>query len=188
MAPKRGRPLSSDSTAEVNRCRAQVRDRVREFRQRLRVAQLNSTPTPASQAQIEQGTRIIHFSSIENEQAPETPGQVGLRVQGLVLAQDGCDARHLQDARPIDEHNALYDDVRPSRPPPSRNPQTHERLSAADFFRRFQRPSPLNPSSLHSALPTPIRGDSNQAQLSQYFPTLPPANPFADEAFAREPD
>ena len=42
--------------------------------------------------------------------AAETLAQLGLRTQGLTLAQDLNNVRQQHDAIPVDEHEELYDE------------------------------------------------------------------------------
>jgi hypothetical protein len=98
MPQKRGRPvseLSDDCT--LNRQRQLAAARMRDLRRRQRpVYRTTVQPTPA---QLQQGERIIDLGFTEYD-AAETLAQLGLRTQGLTLAQDASNARLQQDAVP----------------------------------------------------------------------------------------
>jgi hypothetical protein len=59
----------------------------------------------------------------DEEEAAVTLTQLGLRVSGLILAQDPVDAQLQQSATAVDEHRPLYDPpslttARTHHPPP----------------------------------------------------------------------
>lgn len=162
---KRGRPLSTESDSlHVNRHREQARARMRQFRERLRV--VNATPTAVSEWQLQQGEQIINTIGLEIDRAAPTPDQLGLRVQGVTLAQDADGAQLAHSAVPIDEHEILYAD-HDHHHMPSTHVTTNIK-SAAEFFRRFQKPIVQSSNR-----------DVSQAQMSHYFQSLPATNPFA---------
>jgi hypothetical protein len=116
MSAKRGRPVSEDTLdTAVLRRRQETARRVREHRQRRQAAQPASAPPTADQ--LQQGEQIISLA-FTHEDAAETLAQLGLRVQGVTVAQDAGAARVQQGAIAVDEHDQLYRAADRSPPPP----------------------------------------------------------------------
>ena len=156
MPPKRERPLSdhTDDAALIRR-RALGAARVQRLRDRRRAER--GVTTQPTQAQLQQGEQIISLSMTADEEAAVTLTQIGLRVSGLTLPQDTEDARLQQGATEVDEHRTLY---------------SSDTLTAA----RNHHPSPSQLS------PRTAPFQSNQSQLSQFFSSRPPSNPFSISA------
>lgn len=113
--------------------------------------------------QLQQGEQIVNLALTEEEAAAVTLTQLGLRVQGVTLAQDATDARQQEQATAIDEHQTLYED---HEEPQHLSPQQiHE--PPVGFFRQFATPRPIE---------VPRTVDVQQP-MSQYFRTLPARRP-----------
>ena len=136
MDKKRGRPVSGDnSDAAINRRRQQTRERMQRLRQR---GQAGAHAQPTTE-QLQQGEQLIFLGSIEEETAPQTLAQVGLRVQGLTLAQDLADMESQHKAESVDEHNTLY--VTALNDTNNLINSVRERPATNNFFRRFTVPA-----------------------------------------------
>lgn len=184
MASKRGRPISTDSLdlAEARRRQAQ-REGMRRVRAQQREVYRQPYNIPQrSVGQLQQGEQVVDLAITEQEEAPITLTQLGLRVQGITLAQDPYDAQLRQVAVPSDDHEIQYaddDDIQPPRPPESPTPQrslaaTSSAQPSLGFFRQFARPQPRS-LAISSHIPSPTRSSSlsGQQRMSQYFTTLP---------------
>jgi len=139
--------------------------------------------TLLSTEQDEQQNLILQRPFIED--APPTPAQLGLRVQGLTLAQDPINAQLQQQSIEVDDHHALYN----TNSPPSINPVNP--LSAGvpgPSTLQASRP-PLLPSqrpvadfpTSHPAYPTssPVRKDTSSVRkdissIFRAFSAIPP--------------
>ena len=151
----------------MNRQREQTRKRMQRLRAQRKEGDSASVPPISEQLQL--GERIVNLGSIEEENAPHTLAQVGLRVQNMTLAQDASNAQLQEEAQEVDEHDGLYTDSAPSHHPN----MDSRRTAAKDFFRRFTVPKNRSAKSEHEPAPQSSSG------LSRFFPTLPPTNPFA---------
>lgn len=119
-------------------------------------------------AELGQGERIVDFSLTEEERAASTLLQLGLRVQNLTLPQDPTSAQLQEEALDINEHTTLY----PVGDTERRQSQQRPRAAVKDFFRQF------------AAVPNRSINQSSvqgQAQLSQYFTSLPPESPLRSQ-------
>jgi hypothetical protein len=141
MASKHQREPSS-TTDEVAAARQRELATARKHRQRERQAQV-------SLEQFEQGESIIRFANTLDTTS-STPGQVGLRVQGLTLPQDICDAQQQHGANIYHEHHRLYHD--------------HD-------IGTTNTPIPQN---------VPASQASQVNNLSRFFPSLPLRNPIPE--------
>lgn len=165
MSSKRGRPLSGEGNdPAVERRRQLTRERVRQHR--LRRTHVNGHANRPSEEQLHQSEHIVDLTLTEQEQAATTLLQLGLRVQGVTLAQDAADAQLQRQALPIDEHAALYQYQTPESPE-----QIPSRQSSQGFFRQFAARTD-HETATGSCRP-------NQADLSRFFRSLPPTSPFA---------
>jgi len=107
MLEKRGRPLLYTNDAAVARRRQLATARQRDYRDRQR---LKATPAAARviiPRQLQQGERIMDFAFTDVDTA-ETLTQLGLRVQGVTLAQDPANTRLQHGALAVNAHDALY--------------------------------------------------------------------------------
>jgi hypothetical protein len=156
MPRKRGRPVLRDTDDPVILQRRQrAADRVRQHRRnRQLVAAIAQQTLPQSQQAEDIADRP--FEEIE---VAQTLAGLGLRVQGVTLAQDTIDAQLQQDAVHVEEHEALYHEGDPTGI--EDQPTLLER-----------RHSPI--ISTHTD-DTP----HNQLDLTRYFHTLPSRSPFA---------
>ena len=162
MPEKRDRPqsINADDPAAVRR-RQLTAERTRQYRERQRAAR-----TPVQQAtlpQLQQGERIVSLAFTE-EDAAITLTQLGLRVQGVTLAQDAGDARLQQEAVPVDEHEALYQD---------------NHLATGNHQQQNIANSPRDHQNASSTSSVPVTSRAGRSDLSRYFPTLPPRNPLS---------
>src|SRR5450432_2572421 len=181
MPEKRGRPRSDphlDPAVQQRREQGRIRQETRRHRQRDALA-----ATLLSTEQDEQQNLILQRPFIED--APPTPAQLGLRVQGLTLAQDPINAQLQQQSIEVDDHHALYN----TNSPPSINPVNP--LSAGvpgPSTLQASRP-PLLPSqrpvadfpTSHPAYPTssPVRKDTSSVRkdissIFRAFSAIPP--------------
>ena len=153
MPQKRGRPMSEltdDST--LNRQRQLAAARMRDLRDRRRAARgVTAQPTPS---QLQQGERIIELGFTDQD-AAETLAQLGLRTQGLTLAQDANDARLQQAAVPVDEHEGLYND--------------EDNVVAGA----------VQDCTANTASSGVHHQPSTRSDLARFFRTLPARNPFS---------
>lgn len=82
--------------------------RSKEYGERQRSARsAQGLPPPQ---QLQQGGKIITFVPIEDEQPETTAPELGLRVQGLLLAGDSNDAQLQQTALRINDYQPLQDE------------------------------------------------------------------------------
>lgn len=103
MPPKRGRPTSTDTTdPETLRRRQRDAERARQYRARRAAVSQQQTEEELDRAEV------VAERAFANDEATHTIQALGLRVQGMVLAQDASDAQFQQGAVPIDEHDDLY--------------------------------------------------------------------------------
>ena len=197
MPQKRGRPVSEADDPILIRQRqlAAARSRTRNSRRRAE-RQVNLQPTPA---QLQQGERIIELGFTDQD-AAETLAQLGLRTQGLTLAQDANDARLQQAAVAVDEHDGLYHDedhvvagaVQDLTTITASSSVHHQRSTGPDLARFFRTLPARNPFSS-----TPSRGQSeptlhtSRAQLSNLgspkpAPSYSPITPGGSEDWRHE--
>jgi hypothetical protein len=145
MPPKRGRPTTTDTTdPETLRRRQRDAERARQYRARRAAVSRQQTEEELDRAEA------VAERVFTSEETTHTVQALGLRVQGMVLAQDASDAQFQQGAVPIDEHDDLYCNI--------------------ELLAEAQPQDPLDP---------PPRSGTN---LTRYFPTLPPRNPFTESS------
>ena len=171
MPNKRDRPQSLDgegnsTDAAALRRRQLTAERTRRYRERLRVA--GTSVRPPTQEQLQQGEQIISLAFTEQD-AAETLTQLGLRVQGVTLAQDTGAAHVQQGAIAVNKHDQLYRATNTRRainrsppPPPVERPRLDQGPSG-----------PVAP---------PASRDPAQSSLSRFFHTRPAPNPLASTA------
>lgn len=162
MANKRGRPTVESEDPAVRQRRERTAQRNRNYYARLRAAR--AAVTPVNVPQLQQGERIVDLAFTDWD-AAETLAQLGLRTQGLTLAQDPNAARLQADAVPVDEHDALYDEHNIML---THHVQEHSRNHA-----EITRDDALAPSSNRG-----LQQQASQSSIGRFFPTLPPRNPF----------
>ena len=149
---KRGRPLSSNVEDPVVLRRREAWRRQQENRRsRRRTHAASKQPT---QKQLQQGEQILNFAIKEEEYAAVTSTQLGLRVQGVTLAQDFEDARYQRHALPCDEHTTLY--------------QTGEQAHATNSLRQ---PSPLEGDFRRFMANATV--EQNKQSSSEFYHPLP---------------
>jgi len=158
MSNKHSLNLSNDSDVNaVARRRQLTAERNRQYRARQRALQARSTqPT---HAQLQQGEVLINLVPLEEEQASQTQGSLGIRVQGVTLPQDSQDAASQAQAQSMNEHDILLsqEQVIPTQTLP-----TPLQSGSFGFFRQFAAPKSLHTSRL-------TRGShQGQAGLPQY--------------------
>ncbi|KAK3045613.1 hypothetical protein LTR09_012821 [Extremus antarcticus] len=115
--------------------------------------------TLPSHEQLQQGEQIFDLALTEEEAAAVTLTQLGLRVQGVALGQDVTAAQEQEQAVPVDEHEAIYEDGNL----PQDSTVSRREGANVGFFRRFAGPRTTTPEASHQA----------QRPLSQYFRSLP---------------
>ena len=108
MSSKHSRSASDQSAHQSVRRRELTARRTREYRARQRA--LRNVAEIPTREQLQQGEQIVNLALTEEEAAAMTLTQLGLRVQGVTLAQDAADAREQEQATAIDEHQTLYED------------------------------------------------------------------------------
>lgn len=162
MPTKRGRPQSSD---DVDDRLARQREawRRQQRNRRARITTASSARRPPTHDQLQQGERIINLTVTEEEEAAVTLTQLGLRVQGMALAQDAVGRQEQELATAVDEHHALYQ----SNERPHDREASHTGERHVGFFRRFIAPRNT----------TPEASGSQQRSLSQFFRSLPARDP-----------
>lgn len=163
MPIKRGRPLSNpDPDPRIQRKRELMRQRQQARYQRLREAR-----AAIIQPTIEQDEQrdLVLQRPFVGEDVPPTPAQLGLRVQGLTLAQDPAGTQLQQQSVEVDDHHTLYDSnghlettdqlrnprvssspphrAPPSSPPPPREPAHPRRRSITQSSTSLPTPNPL---------------------------------------------
>lgn len=197
MPTKRGRPLSNpDPNPAIQRAREQARRRRQALIQRRR--QDRAATILPSIEQNEQQNLLLEQSFTENH-VPSTLLQLGLRVQGLTLAQDFEDAQLQREATDIDEHHTLYDPDRRDHthlleshraPPPQSLPQSLRapRRPIADFFtsnprsNSFSHPSSRVPNATLPTSTTPVRPSfSPFTDIESSLPLLPTRSSISAE-------
>lgn len=135
--------------------------RNRQYRARQRALQNSSAPPTTEQ--LQQGEQIVNLALTEEEAAAVTLTQLGLRVQGMALAQDVTGRRDEEQATAVDEHQTLCQDLEPSHD--HETPATNARH--VGFFRRFTTPRTSRPDA----------SGPDQRPLSQFFRSLPARDP-----------
>lgn len=160
MAPKHDRSTSDQSLHLEARRRELRAERNRRYRDRQRALHsINPEPRPE---QLQEGEQIVDLAITEEEAAAVTLTQLGLRVQGIALAQgDRGTEVHTQTIN-VDEYERLHLDH-----------STTSNIGKAkhtppDFFKRFTIPKSLEAESSRQA---------QQRPLSQFFRTLPARSP-----------
>ena len=120
----------------------------------------------------------------------QTSNALRLRVQGMTLAQDSNDARLQPNAIPVHEHEGLYTDnnlnpvqhqsqITPNPPIPYRSPPRSIPQPINNRSNFFHSRSNNSHSSLPEASHPPVNNSrTSQPNISQFFRSLPPANPF----------
>jgi hypothetical protein len=147
MPRKRGRPLSTDTTdPAIVRQRQQAKERMKLYRERKRNA--TAATVPQTEPQLQQAEAITE-RAFDHEDAARTLLGLGLRVQGVTLAQDASSTGLQQEAMHVEEHDLLY--------------EGDNTIPMADQ-------SPYQSTSS-------VR--SGQSNLGQFFQTLPSQSPFA---------
>lgn len=162
MPDKRDRPqsLRIDDAAAARR-RQLTAERTRQWRDRQRAAR--AATTQLTPEQLQQGEQIVSLA-FTDEDAAETLTQLGLRVQGVTLAQDAGAAHIQQGAVAVNEHDQLYH-------ADTQAINRSQQSPPAEYLNLDQGPSgPLSQSA--SRCP-------NQSSLSQFFRTRPAPNPLA---------
>jgi hypothetical protein len=107
MAQKRGRPISTDSAdPQILRRRQLTAARTQLYRERQQTARTASAiqPTPD---QLSHGEAVVDTAFTEQD-AAETLTQLGLRVQGVTLAQDPIDTVTEKHSFAVNDHDRLY--------------------------------------------------------------------------------
>jgi hypothetical protein len=113
MAEKRGRPIFTDFTdPQVLRRRQLTAARTQLYRERQRAARTTAAaaaaqPTPD---QLSHGEQVVDAAFTEQD-AAETLSQLGLRVQGVTLAQDPNATAAQDRSVAVDDHHRLYNDA-----------------------------------------------------------------------------
>lgn len=164
MPEKRGRPRSiphSDPALQQRREQERVRQQTRRQRQRETLA----AALQPTDEQDEQRNLILQRPFIEKD-APPTLAQLGLRVQGLILAQDPVDAQLQQQSIEVEDHYALYNTKIQS----STNPVNP---SSADI------PGPF---TLQASRPPPLPSQRPVADFFTSHPTYPIFSPSRIDA------
>jgi hypothetical protein len=90
-----------------------------------------TAPTHITTDHLQQGDKIINLAPLEEEQAPETSFQVGLRVQNITLAQDAGEAQLRREAQQSINTILFYLNSTPVTDDRSHN----HPVSITDFFR-----------------------------------------------------
>lgn len=165
MSTKRGRSQTSDSTTAEVASRRDAWCRRQQNRRSRIAAQAGPPRPPPTQAQLQQGEQIVDLTLNEEEAAAVTLTQLGLRVQGVNIAQDFTQIQDRAGATAVDEYDTLYE----------RNESAVEgvgvsrsRTTPGSFFRQFVRQTPSQPESNRRA----------QQPLSAFFHTLPARKPI----------
>ena len=169
VSEKRGRPLSSgsDDPAALRRREAWRRQ---QQNHRSRQRRAHAAPTQATNEQLQQGEQIVNLALTAEEDAAVTLTQLGLRVQGVTIAQDAADAPEQQQVS-RGEHNTLYEEQPQAA---SKTPQ-HQPIAIQGFFHRFAAGATAQPSNSRRS----------QQPLAQIFRILPPSNPLSPYPCAR---
>lgn len=166
MPAKRSRPISNDtSDANIIRRRALGRARQQRLRNQQRQQHPRQPNSLPSEQQLQQGERIVDLSTTQEEDAAVTLIQLGLRVQGVTLAQDPVEVQLQHDALPIDEHETVYHSGAASTLDIEDN--SIQQLEANSNIQRSTSRAISNSSS--GAL-----SQSRQQDLSHFFRSLPP--------------
>lgn len=169
MSSKRGRPQTSDSTtAEVADRRDAWRRRQQNRRSRI-AAQAGPSRPPPTRAQLQQGEQLVDLTLNEEEAAAITLTQLGLRVQGVTIAQDFTQVQDQEGATAVDEHDTLYER---HEPPAKSSRASNDRVTPRNFFRQFARRKSPQPESSRQP----------KRSLSDFYRTLPARNPSLQPA------
>jgi hypothetical protein len=110
MVQKRGRPTSTDSAdPQILRRRQLTAARVQLYRERQQAARTASTVQPTPD-QLSHGEQIVDAAFTEQD-AAETLTQLGLRVQGVTLAQDPNAPATQDRSFAVNDHHQLYNEA-----------------------------------------------------------------------------
>jgi hypothetical protein len=171
MAEKRGRPISTDSTdPQILRRRQLTAARTQLYRERQRAARTAATTQPTPD-QLSHGERVVDAAFTEQD-AAETLTQLGLRVQGVTLAQDPHATAAQDRSFAVNDHHQLYNDAH--RPADSVSLPDFQIISYGSHLTGIPSArwtcdaSPKSPD--RSARPTPV---FSIASFAQSFPFAP---------------
>ena len=164
MPRKRGRPLSDniDDPALLRR-----REAWRRQKQNRRTCQRAHTASKRpTQEQLQQGEQIINLAFIaeeeEEEDATVTSTPLGLRVQGIALAQDFDDAQHQQHAVPRNEHINPC----PTTERASVESSQHPKTASGEFFERLTTRDAFSSNQIHQNGDRSVSYPSRESQRS----------------------